>query len=161
MNKENGIVRVVPMNKLSWEYLISEGDRLMGVANYAWMDGEGWIEINRNNFRINSCAQNSDLMILHGPKNELALAKKQGGFFCEEFEVEYQDRKIIMRSKSSLEREFVLIENGNQVGSITPENNTSNSTSANFDRLFPIALKAFLIGLALNAWAYSSCYENA
>lgn len=159
MAKDDVMVRAIPVSKLSWEFLISEGDRLMGVANYAWVDGDGWIEIKRDSFKVNSSGYSSEKIKLIEQGNEIALATRRGDIFCNEYEVEYNGRKIVMRSTSSLKREFILLEGDHQVGCIEPENSSSNRTSAKFDRLFPTVFQAFLIGLALNSWAYSSYYD--
>ena len=159
MAKDDVMVRVVPVSKLSWEFLISEGDQLMGVANYAWVDGDGWIEIKRDSFKVNRCGNSSEKIKLIDQGNEIARATRRGDIFCDEYEVEYNDRKIVMKNTSSLKREFILLEGDRQVGCIEPENSSSNRTNAKFDRIFPTVFQAFLIGLALNSWACSSCYD--
>ena len=147
------MLKVVPKSLFSWKFLLLESEEPIGVADYAWFDGCGWLVLQQEEFMVNAGDDGNGPYELLSLKNKIASTICKYGLFQDHYRVFFNDIEYILKQASPLRRNFEVVSQGIYLGCILPENSRSRAASTDISERVPLFIRAFLIGLALNIWA--------
>ncbi len=94
--------------------------------------------------------------VLEDEDGEVLATAEKPSLFARRFVVEHDGSTLVLRAASLFRRPFVLIEDGEEIGSIHPERLFSRSALANLPESLPLAVRCFLLWIVLLIWRRDS-----
>jgi hypothetical protein len=120
------------------------------VVNVSWWGDKGELRIGGV---IYTARRDKSAYLLESAEEVIARAE-QPRLLRRELIVEHATRKYTLRAKSALLRQFLLLENGVQIGSISPEGLLTRRAEVEPPSELPMLLQVFIIWLVMTLWKH-------
>jgi hypothetical protein len=143
-------MKVIPKRWYSWDFSVESGDRTLASLDLSHWREKADVLIGDVTHRVFRESMMGDFVIERGGQ-VLARATKPSAF-RNAFIVSYNEKLYTLRKKSSWRRAFVLLDDGRQIGSVSPDRVWTREATADLPRDWPMPIKAFVIWLVIVLW---------
>jgi hypothetical protein len=135
--------------RFSWDYVVRDADgALVAELEAGWVRRAGAATIGGETHTLGRV---DGSLVLERDGRRLALATKRTPLF-RRFEVEAGDWRFVLEARSMFGRPFVLLEDGEVLGSIEPAERSRREVVSHLPEELPLALRVFLTWLVLVQW---------
>ena len=146
------ILRAVPQDWFTWNFtLFNDDDEEVAGITPAWFSESAEIYTGGEMYKAYRESWMSGAFIFQLNDSILAKAEKPSAL-NRSFNVEFDGRQYILEAEAVFFRKFILIDNGVEVGSITPENALTSAAVLDLPRDIPLPVKAFMFWLVMILW---------
>jgi hypothetical protein len=149
------MLRVAPSSWFSWNFVVFEDEDQVADIRLAMLREAGELVVRHKTYRVNREGIMSGAFILRESELELARAEKPSAFH-RSFQVSQDGRQYTLGAESALRRKFVLKENGETVGSISPLNAFTRKCIVDLPTSISLPVRVFMIWLAIILWKRDS-----
>ncbi|HKF55531.1 MAG TPA: hypothetical protein VKJ45_08815 [Blastocatellia bacterium] len=149
------MLRVTPSSWFSWNFIVFEGDDQVADVRLAVLREAGELIVRGKAYRVNREGIMSGAFILREGDLELARAEKPSAFH-RSFQVDHAGRNYVLGAESAVRRKFVLNENGETVGSVSPLNAFTRKCLVDLPVDIPLPVRVFMIWLVIILWKRDS-----
>jgi hypothetical protein len=147
------MLKVIPK---AWSYAFSVTDGTDSVAqavDLSWWSDKGELRLPGATYRMQ---REQSSYVLESAAGVIARAHRPRKLF-REFIVEHADRRYTLCAKSPFRRQFLLLDGGKQVGSISPEGLFTRKAAVELPQSLPLYLQLFIVWLAMTLWKHEAC----
>jgi hypothetical protein len=148
-------LELAPMSWFSWDFrVLQNGSLLANIDVSSWRE-KGVLAVGGSNYKVYREGLMSGRFILEGNGTEMAFAEKPSAL-RRSFTVQHDGRTYVLQAESAFKRTFVLLEQGEQIGSIVPAGMFTRKATVNLPDVLPLPVQVFLIWLTVILWKRDS-----
>ena len=136
----------------------SNGSLLAEIDIASWRE-KGLLAVGGSTYKVYREGLVSGRFVLETNGTEMASAEKPS-MLRRSFTVRYDDSAYELRAESAFRRNFVLLEQGVQIGSIVPARMFTRKATVNLPPALPLPVQVFLIWLTVILWKRDSDSPN-
>ena len=149
------MLSLVPKKWFSWDFTVTEGARSVADIDISWWREQGVLTVQGVDHRVYRERMMSGDFILESGGSVLARAQKPSAFH-RTFEIAHEGRRYTLRAESAFRRTFLLLDGERRVGSLSPEGIFTRRASVDLPPSLPLAMRVFVIWLAVILWKRAS-----
>jgi hypothetical protein len=144
------VLELVPQNWASWRFSVLEDGKSVAEIDMSRWREKGAFVVGGTGYNAYREGVVSGAFILELDGARVATAEKPNAM-ARRFSVEHAGRSYTWQGQV-LKRSFVLEENDRAIGSLIPEGILTRKATAEFPYDLPLAVRVFMIWLALIMW---------
>lgn len=150
------LLELVPLGWFSWDFSVLQNGSPIAKIGFpsSWRE-KGVLAVGGSSYNVYRERLMSGLFILELNGTQLAHAEKPSALRSS-FTVQHEGKTYILKVESAFRRRFLLLENDQQIGSISPDGMFTRKATADFPDELPLPIKVFLLWLALLLWKRDS-----
>ena len=145
------MLQLVPESWLTWNFGVLDNDRKITEIKTSTLPESGTFSIDGTDFRARREGMFSGEFFLENDGQTIARAEKPSAFRYV-FNIEYSDRKYMLKKESWVGRTFVLLQGALEVGSIRPEGVLSRKAAVSLPEDMPTPIQVFVVWLTILLW---------
>lgn len=142
---------IVPAHWYSWDFSLTSGDRTIARLDFSSWRERGDIVIRDVTYRVFRASAFGGDFIIETAGHELARASKPSAFRST-IVLQFNGREYTLRQPSIWRREFVIEDDDQQLGTITPANMWTRHATADLPADWPEPVATFAVWLILLMW---------
>jgi len=149
-------VKLVPKSWFSWRFTVIDGSRVVADIDLKsfWRE-KGVLSIEGADYLVRRDALLGGDFILESAGSPVAAAKHPSVLRrC--FHITHGNKHYTLRAKSLWARQFVLLDESAEIGSISPDSWFTRRATIDLPEAIPIAVRMFIVWLALILWKRAS-----
>ena len=146
---------LIPKSWTSWNFDVLAGGSVMAEIDVSWWRERGELRVDGCGYVVYREALMSGAFILQSDSTQLARAQKPT-WMSRLFVIEHGQKTYTLKSASWLGRAFVLLENGQEVGSVVPQGMLTRKACVTLPNELPKPVQAFVIWLTVLLWKRDS-----
>ena len=149
------MLRLIPKHWFSWDFSVLDDRGIVAYIDISWWREKGVLTVQGASHPVFRERQMSGDFILESAGSILARARKPSAFRrC--FNVEHGGRHYTVRAQSAFRRTFVVLDGDIGIGSITPDGIFTRRASIDLREDIPLAVRVFIVWLAVILWKRES-----
>jgi hypothetical protein len=149
------MLTAVPKQWFSWDFTVTEGSQAVADIDISWWREKGVLTVDGVDYRVYREGMMSGDFILESAGSVLARAQKPSAFY-RSFEIASEGMRYTLRAESAFRRTFLLLDGDRKVGSVSPEGVFTRRAIVDLPPALPLALRVFVIWLAVILWKRAS-----
>lgn len=153
------MLKAVPVSWFSWNYeVVDEGGTPVAKLGIAPFRTRGSIEAEGFEYRVERQGLGGEFLLEKSGVLE-ARAEKPRAFF-RSFDIQSGGRSFVLKARYTMRREFVLTENGIDLGTIAPEGAFTRRARIDLPDHLPLPLRLFAAWLTIFLWKRAAQNEH-
>jgi hypothetical protein len=149
------MMKAIPKHWFSWDYTILENDVNVAHLDLSVWREKGTLTVNGEDYDVYREGLLSGKFILEQQGTPLATAIKASAF-RQSSTITFADDEYELKPKSMFTRGFVLLQGSHQVGSVSPTNMLMRKAAVDLPAHLPLAVRVFIVWLAVILWKRQS-----
>jgi hypothetical protein len=145
------MLRAVPNGWLSWNFTIYDNDKAIAKIDLAWVREAGELNLDGSIYRVYREGLLNGAFILEKEGQILAFAEKPSALI-RSYKVDYNNTNYTLEAASALQRQFVLREGGQTIGSVRPVNAFTKNAIIDLPVDIAMPVRIFMVWLTLILW---------
>lgn len=154
------MLEVEPKHSLSWIFTITDAGRSSGEVDLYWRQAIKPIPISGEPYEVDADIYREVCFVLLQQGQPLATVRKAGGLLVSRLRVIYGGEEYSMKPVGILRRGYRIIKHGVEVGRIEPQGAMTRAARCSLPQTLPLALRVFLVGVAVNTWGGKTSDEG-
>lgn len=147
------MLRAVPKGWFSSIHIVSENDSEIGMIHSSGWREAGELTIKGSTYRVYRESM-MGAFVLDGSGVILARAEKPSAFY-RTLVVQHADKKYTLEAKSTWSSKFILLDEGQEMGSIYSEGTLKRKALGDLPEEIPLPVRLFMLWLVLILWRRS------
>jgi hypothetical protein len=149
------MLTAVPKQWFSWDFTVTEGSQPVANIDISWWREKGLLTVQGADYRVYREGMMSGDFILESAGSVVARAQKPSAFH-RAFVIAYEGRRYTLRAESLFRRSFLLLDGDRQIGSLSPDGMFTRRATVDLPPALPLAVRVFVIWLAVILWKRAS-----
>jgi hypothetical protein len=146
------MLKAIPVNFLSWDFRVLDGDREVAAMDLSLWREKGTLAVEGLPYRVTREGLARGAFVLEdGAGRVLAKAEKPNAL-RRSFVVEHGGRRFRLEAWTPFGRAFVLRDDRDVIGTIKPLSFLTRRTSARLPEDLPLAVRVFMLWLVFVLW---------
>jgi len=150
------MLKAVPKGWFSSKFEIVTGAGPVGLIEMAFASESAEMEIEGNSYKAYREGIMHGLFLFESATGGILASADKTSAFERSFELTFDGRTYTLEAESALFRKFILIENGETIGSIYPDGVFTTESTIDLPDTFPVHIQAFMFWLVALLWKRAS-----
>lgn len=153
------MLKLVPKNLFSWDFTVLDESRPVAAIDMSWWGEKAELTVEGINYDAYREGMFSGDFILESAGSRLAAAQKPSAF-QRSFIVNHAGKEYTLRASSALKRQFVLLDDSAEIGSISPDGFLTRHAAVDLPVEIPLPVRIFIVWLVIIMWKRQSDSAN-
>jgi hypothetical protein len=146
------MLKAVPKGWFSTKYELVSADGPVGVIELAFASESAELEVEGKPYKAYREGFMHGLFVLEAVTGDILASADKTSAFERSFELTFDGRTYTLEAEAALFRKFILIENGETIGSIYPDGILTTESTIELPDTFPVHIQAFMFWLVALLW---------
>jgi hypothetical protein len=146
------MLKAVPKGWFSSKYELLNKGASVGLIEMAFASESAEMEIEGKAYKAYREGFMHGLFLFEAETGWVLASADKTSAFERSFELTIDGRTYILEAESALFRKFILIENGDTIGSIYPDGIFTTESTIDLPDTFPVHIQAFMFWLVALLW---------
>jgi hypothetical protein len=146
------MLKAVPKGWFSSKYELLNDEGVVGMIKMGFASESAEMEIEGKAYRTYREGLMHGVFLLESANDGILASADKPSAFERSFRLTFDDRTYTLEAESALFRKFILLDNGDVIGSIYPDGILTTESTIDLPETLPLHIRAFIFWLVALLW---------